>query len=108
MSRERWSFSRAASGNPAHMRTASPICAEAADASRARVAAEPELPISPAVRSSTPTLFPRPTLLMSVPPQRSSASSGWAITARISSGALLSGMSYSARSATTGSSRLAR
>ncbi len=46
---------------------------------------DPELPISPAVRSGTPTRFPADALLMMAPPQSSSASSGWAMMTRRSS-----------------------
>src|SRR2546429_9834833 len=47
-------------------------------ASFARISGVPRVPISPAVKSRIPVLYPRCAIFSSVPPQVSSTSSGWA------------------------------
>src|SRR5436309_5082617 len=62
-----------------------PITFEARRDSCSRSLALPRVPDSPPVRSSRPTLYPASTILITVPLQVSSVSSGWAVMERTSS-----------------------
>ena len=63
-----------------------PRIVAARSASSARSDALPRVPVSPAVRSRIPTLYPASTAFNRVPAQVSSTSSRWAARARMSTG----------------------
>src|SRR3954463_3859174 len=81
-------FCRCASGNPAFRRSLTPKILAARSASSARREALPRVPLSPAVRSRIPILYPASMAFNRVPAQVSSTSSRWAARARMSTGIL--------------------